>query len=132
MEPPRRRLLLRFSPLMEFSLKHFSSHLDSSSSGRSNFVKLDNAFNCSFDTISKIIDTGMNRHMIDLSKDFINYFSSLIKDSVRIADGSFTLVSRISYVVSAPNIKLSSVSHIPHFPFNLLSINTITRVLTVY
>lgn len=39
----------------------------------------------------------------------------------------FTLIYGIGFVVCTPNIKLSSVLHVPLFPINLLSVNAITK-----
>ena len=77
---------------------------DSLSSGvTSNFVKSSNT--SSLNNVPWIIDSGANRHMTGSSKCFLNYFSSLVKDNVEITDGSFTPISRTSFVICVSNIK---------------------------
>ncbi|TYJ42780.1 hypothetical protein E1A91_A03G110600v1, partial [Gossypium mustelinum] len=60
---------------------------------------------------------------------FLNYFPSQTKKGVKIADRSFTPVTRLGSVNYTPNIKLSSVLHVPRFPVNLLSVSAITNTL---
>lgn len=93
------------------SLKHLLSHLDSSSDAISNFMKLGSA--SSSYLAFWIIASKANRHMTD--SYFVNYSLCSNQDSVPIADGSFTLISR-TCIVCTPNIKLSFSLHIPHFP----------------
>ncbi|KAG8649661.1 hypothetical protein MANES_08G119311v8 [Manihot esculenta] len=111
------------------SLKRLLSHIDTSSfsGATSNFVKSGNA--SSFNNVPWIIDSGANRHMTGFYKGFLNYSPSLTKDSVKIADGSFTPISGTGSVICTSNIKLSSVLHVPHFPVNLLSVSAITNAL---
>ena len=96
-------------------------------SATSDVVKSGNT--SSLHNIPWIIDSGANRHMTGSSKGFLNYFPSLTKDSVRIADGSFTPISGTGSVICTSNIKLSSVLHVPHFPVNLLFVSAITNAL---
>ena len=110
-------------------IQHFRrilSHLDTSTSASSNFVK---SGNISSHPDSWIVASGANRHMTGNSKGFLNYTPCITKDSVKIADGSLTSISGTGSVVCTPDIKLSFVLYIPDFPINLLSVNAIIKDL---
>jgi hypothetical protein len=49
--------------------------------------------------------------------------------NVTLANGSLSIVAGSNYTHLSPDIKLLSVLHVPGFPFNLLSISKITKVL---
>ena len=49
--------------------------------------------------------------------------------NVTLADGSTTTVSGLGTANLSPNLSLSSVLYIPDFPFNLLSISKLTKIL---
>lgn len=50
-------------------------------------------------------------------------------DTIRIGDGSLSSVAGTGSFCCAPNIKLSSVLHVPKFSVNLLSVNSTTNAL---
>lgn len=111
-ESPKESTSTSIEKLMKFWVsKHLLSHLDSSSDAISNFVKLGSAFTSYL--AFWIIASEANRHMTD--SYFVNYSLCSNQDSVPIADGSFTLISR-TCIVCTPNIKLSFALHIPYFP----------------
>lgn len=67
--------------------------------------------------------------MTGSSNDIQNFSPYPKGDNVKIANGSLTPISGTGSVVCTPNIKLSSVLHVPEFPINLLSISAITKAL---
>ncbi|KAL3523020.1 hypothetical protein ACH5RR_015854 [Cinchona calisaya] len=67
--------------------------------------------------------------MTSSSKSFLTYSPCLNKDNIRIADGCFTSISGTGSIDCTPNIKVSFVLHVPSFPINLLSVNSITKAL---
>ncbi|TYI92824.1 hypothetical protein E1A91_D02G097400v1, partial [Gossypium mustelinum] len=67
--------------------------------------------------------------MIGSNKSLFNHTTCPSKDSVRLADGSLTSISRTSFVVCTPNITLSFVFHVLKFSVNLLSVSAITKAL---
>ncbi|XP_073104383.1 uncharacterized protein [Elaeis guineensis] len=108
---------------------HQDEYLDSSlfaHSGTS--YKLSHAFTCGTSN-SWVIDSGASSHMTGAPNSFISYSPCSGHDKVRIADGSFTPVSRKGSIDCTPNLRLSSVLHVPSFPTNLLSISSVTRDL---
>ena len=48
---------------------------------------------------------------------------------VVLADGSCTLIQGIDTATTTPTLSLSFVFYLPRFPFNLLSVSKITKVL---
>ncbi|TYG98903.1 hypothetical protein ES288_A10G154400v1 [Gossypium darwinii] len=67
--------------------------------------------------------------MIGSKKSLFNYTTCPYKDSVQLADDSFTSISRICSVVCTPYITLSSILSVSKFPVNLLFVSTITKAL---
>lgn len=99
--------------------------LDSPSSATSNFVRSDNALISYF--ASLIIDSEANRHMTGSSQGLLNYYPHWNQDTVRIADGTFTLYLEC-FIVCAPHIKLSSVFHVPRLSVFLPKLLTIWKM----
>jgi hypothetical protein len=66
-----------------------------------------------------LIDSGASRHMAGSYKDFLKYFPSSKRETVKLADGSTQHIMGFGTVVCSPNISLSSVLHVPSFPINL-------------
>ena len=108
-------------------LRRLITKLDSSTIATSNHVQSGTAFTASLN--SWVIDSCANRHMTGSTKNLQNYSSCLKEENVRIADGSLTSVSGTGSIICTPDIKLSSVLHIPDFPVNLLSVSSITKDL---
>lgn len=82
------------------------SHLDSFSGTMLNFVKSSNTLTSY--VAFWIIDSGANKHMTSLSKDFVTYSPCSNQDSIQIADCSFSPIFRTSSIICAPYVKLSS------------------------
>ena len=57
----------------------------------------------------------------------IEHSSSL--PNVTLADGLATIVSGLDTANFSPNLSLFSVLYIPNFPFNLLSLSKLTKLL---
>ncbi|XP_075077106.1 uncharacterized protein LOC142163859 [Nicotiana tabacum] len=108
-------------------LSRLLAKLDSANVATSNHVQSGTAFVAHFN--SWIVDSGANRHMIGSFKGIQNYSLCPKGDNVKIANGSLTAISGIGYVICTPNIKLSSVLHVPEFPVSLLSVSAITKAL---
>ena len=66
--------------------------------------------------------TGTSSLLFDLEQS-----SSL--PNVTLADGSATIVSGLGTANLSPNLSISFVLYIPDFPFNLLSISKLTKIL---
>ncbi|XP_073109385.1 uncharacterized protein [Elaeis guineensis] len=108
---------------------HQDEYLDSSLFAHSSTsYKLSHAFTCGTSN-SWVIDSGASSHMTGAPNSFISYSPCSGHNKVRIADGSFTPVSGKGSIDCTPNLRLSSVLHIPSFPTNLLSISSVTRDL---
>ena len=66
--------------------------------------------------------TGTSSLLLDLGH-------SSILLNVALADGLATLVFGLGVANLTPNLSLSSILYIPNFPFNLLSISELTKLL---
>jgi hypothetical protein len=66
-----------------------------------------------------LIDSVASRHMVGSYKDFMKYFPSSKRETVKLADGSTQHIMGSGTVVCGPNISLSSVLHVPSSPINL-------------
>ena len=66
--------------------------------------------------------TGTSSLLLDLGH-------SSILLNVALADGLATLVFILGVANLTPNLSLSSILYIPNFPFNLLSISELTKLL---
>jgi hypothetical protein len=62
-------------------------------------------------------------------KDFMKYFPSSKRETIKLVDGSTQHIMGSRIVVCGPNISLSFVLHVPSFPINILSISGITNEL---
>lgn len=67
--------------------------------------------------------------MSSTSHLFSNLFFSESLPSVTLANGSTTAISGIGTIQPNPSFSLSSISNIPKFPFNLMSISKLTKHL---
>lgn len=67
-----------------------------------------------------IIHSEANKHMTDLSKDFLTYFSCIKQENIRIADVSYTPVFETGYINFTPTSTLSSVLQVLSFSDSLL------------
>lgn len=74
-----------------------------------------------------IIHFEANRHITDSSKDFLIYFLCTQQKNVRLAYGSYILVSGTGSINCTPTIPLTSIPHVPIFSNSLLSISAFTR-----
>ena len=59
---------------------------------------------------------------------FLSY-TTTTKESVGIADDSYTLVARKGTIQDPPDLSLSFVLHIPYFSFNRMSVSSLTKNL---
>ena len=76
-----------------------------------------------------VIDSGANDHMTGTSSLLFDHeqFSSL--HNFTLVDGPATTFFGLGTANFSPNLSLSSVLYIPDFPFNLLSISKVTKLL---
>jgi hypothetical protein len=80
-------------------------------------------------TKSWIIDSGATNHMTGTSNLFTSYTPCSGKDRVHVADGSTIPITGQGSIQCTNTLSLSSVLHVSNFPFNLLSISSITKAL---
>ena len=76
-----------------------------------------------------VIDSGAIDHMTGTSSLLSDLEQSSSLPNVTLANGSATTVSGLGTANLSPNLSLSSVLYIPDFPFNLLSISKLTKIL---
>ena len=76
-----------------------------------------------------VIDSSAIDHMTGTSGLFSDLEQSSSLPNVTLADGSATIVSGLGTANLSPNLSLSSVLYIPDYPFNLLSISKLTKIL---
>ena len=76
-----------------------------------------------------VIDLGATDHMIGTSSLLFDLEQSSSFPNVTLANGSATTVFGLGTANLSPNLSLSSVLYIPDFPFNLLSISKLTKIL---
>jgi GAG-pre-integrase domain len=78
-----------------------------------------------------IIDSGAFRHITGTSSEFVEYHPSkhVCPETIQTADGTSQPISGIGSVRYNPTITLSSVLHVPSFPFNLLSVSPLVDQL---
>ena len=77
---------------------------------------------------SWVIDSGATHHMTG-DPSLLTSTSSVPSTSVTLADGSQSKVTGIGCVSLSSSVSLPFVYHILHFPYNLLSVSSITRDL---
>ena len=76
-----------------------------------------------------VIDSSATNHMTGTSGLLSDLEHSSSLPNVTLVDGSATIVSGLGTVNLNPNLSLSSVLYIHDFPFNLLSISKLTKIL---
>ena len=76
-----------------------------------------------------IIDSGAIDHMTGNSSLFSTFQSQSSPSIVTLADGSQSCVLGSGTIFPTPSIPLSSVSSLPKFSFNLVSVSKLTRAL---
>ena len=76
-----------------------------------------------------IFDSGASDRMIGNLSLFSTYAPCSRKKSVKIADGSFTMVAGVGSIKLSPMLCLSDVLHVPGLTCNLLSISKLTAAL---
>ena len=76
-----------------------------------------------------IIDLGAMDHMTGNEKLFSSYIPSSKNHIVKLADGSYSLVTGIETVTISPEISLQSILHVPKLSCNLISISKIAKDL---
>ena len=76
-----------------------------------------------------IIDSEVTNHMTG-NRDIISSFTpTSYSNFVVLADGSRTPIQGISIATTTHTLPLSFVFYLPRFPFNLLSVSKITKIL---
>jgi hypothetical protein len=120
---------LIFIPKDEYA--QFLAHKRASTSSTTTLAQSDIASHCllSFTSNPWVIDSGANDHMTGSSTSLSDYHLVATPKSVTLANGSLSKVVGSGTTHLSPNIELSSVLHVPGFPFNLLSISKITKAL---
>ncbi|KAL4619835.1 hypothetical protein ACB092_06G109400, partial [Castanea dentata] len=76
-----------------------------------------------------VIDSGATDHITNTSSLLSDLEQSSSLPNVTLADGSTTIVSGLDTANLSPNLSLSSILYILDFPFNLLSISKVTKIL---
>ena len=76
-----------------------------------------------------VIDSGATDHMIGTSGLLSDLEQSSSFPNVTLADGSATTVSGLGTANLSPNLSLFFALYILDFPFNLLSISKLTKIL---
>ncbi|KAL4614932.1 hypothetical protein ACB092_07G088700, partial [Castanea dentata] len=76
-----------------------------------------------------VIDSGATDHMTGTSGLLSDLEQSNSLPNVTLANGSATTVSGLGTANLSPNLSLSSDLYIRDFPFNLLSISKLTKIL---
>ena len=76
-----------------------------------------------------VIDSGAINHMTGTLSLLSDLEQSSSLPNVTLANGSATTVSGLGTVNLSPNLSLSSFLYIHDFPFNLLSISKLTKIL---
>ena len=76
-----------------------------------------------------VIDSSATDHMTGTSSLLSDLKQSSSLLNVTLANGSATTFSGLGTANLSPNLSLSSVLYIPDFPFNLLSISKLTKIL---
>ena len=76
-----------------------------------------------------VIDSSANDHMIGTLGLLFDYEQSSSLPNFTLADGLATTVFDLGIANLSPNLSLSSILYIPNFPFNLLSISKLTKLL---
>ena len=76
-----------------------------------------------------VIDSGATDHMTSTLGLLSNLEQSSILSNVTLANGLTTIVFGLGIANLGPNLSLFSVLYIPNFPFNLLSISKLTKIL---
>jgi hypothetical protein len=107
----------------------FLAHKRASTSSTATLAQSGTASHCLLSSTSDpwVIDSGANDHMTGSSTSLSNYHPVATPKSVTLANGSLSKVVGSGTTHLSPDIELSSVLHVPGFPFNLLSISKITK-----
>lgn len=77
--------------------------------------------------VSWIINSRATDHMIGSPQLFSSYNARAGNQSVKIADGTFSIVEGKCSIVISPNFILHNVLYVPKISCNLLSISSLTR-----
>ena len=79
-----------------------------------------------------VIDSGATDHMTGNSSLVSTFQSQPSSFTVTMADGSQSCVLESGTIVPTPSIPLTSVSSLPNFSFNLMSVSKLTRAIKGY
>jgi hypothetical protein len=74
-----------------------------------------------------ILDSGASKHVTGSISEFDSYspYPPTHRGTIQTADGTSQPIRGVGSVQCTPNIKLSSVLHVPAFPVNLVSLSTL-------
>ena len=79
-----------------------------------------------------VIDSGATDHMTGNSSLFSTFQSQPSPSTVTLLDGSQSCVLGSGTIVPTLSIPLTSISSLPNFSFNLMSVSKLTRALKYY
>jgi hypothetical protein len=74
-----------------------------------------------------ILDSGASKHVTRSISEFDSYspYPPTHRGTIQTADGTSQPIRGVGLVQCTPNIKLSSVLHVPAFPVNLVSLSAL-------
>ena len=74
-----------------------------------------------------VLDSGASKHVASSSKEFVSYtqYPPTCNETIQTVDGTSQRIKGVGIVQCTPNIKLSSVLHVPAFPLNLVSFSAL-------
>jgi len=124
---PDEQLRRQFEEFQLFQQYQHTQSGPSSSSATLAQAGTSTAFLTSSSAPTWIIDSGATDHMTG-NRGIMSSFSST-SNSVVLADGSRKPIRGSGSVLTSPSLPLSSVFYLPDFPYNLLSVSKITKLL---